>query len=141
MSMFLSKALAFALGAGLIFSVTSVEAAQRTTRLVQQRNQHVANYCGSNPTAPSCNDWRRNRSSWGDNDYRDLYRSNRHRREFNSNDAANMFFFSIGSAISNQPYVRRGSSHVRMCQARYRSYQVRTDSYMGYDGSWHRCNF
>ncbi|MCA3559836.1 MAG: BA14K family protein [Aestuariivirga sp.] len=30
--------------------------------------------------------------------------------------------------------------HVAWCQGRYRSYNVRTNTYMGYDGRKHRCN-
>ncbi len=32
------------------------------------------------------------------------------------------------------------SDHVRWCAERYRSYDPRTDTYMGYDGYRHRCN-
>ena len=32
-----------------------------------------------------------------------------------------------------------GDAHVRWCQSRYRSYDVRTDTYMGYDGYRRRC--
>lgn len=35
---------------------------------------------------------------------------------------------------------RLGSRHVAWCQGRYRSYNVRTNTYIGYDGLQHRCN-
>ncbi len=40
-----------------------------------------------------------------------------------------------------RPYYYRtaGSSHVRWCLNRYRSYSPRSDTFMGYDGYRHRC--
>ena len=35
--------------------------------------------------------------------------------------------------------VRRGYSHVEACYARYRSYDARSDTFIGYDGRAHRC--
>ena len=32
-------------------------------------------------------------------------------------------------------------SHVARCQARYRSYDARSDTFLGYDGYRHRCNY
>lgn len=29
--------------------------------------------------------------------------------------------------------------HIARCEARFRSYDRRRDSYMGFDGEWHRC--
>lgn len=29
--------------------------------------------------------------------------------------------------------------HIARCEARFRSYDRRRDSYMGFDGHWHRC--
>jgi hypothetical protein len=140
MKKLLSTSMALLFGVSLLINAASANAAERNTRLVQQRNEHVANFCGRNPSARSCNDWSRNHSSWSDQNYRNFYRSNRYRRDFNGNDVGAMFMFSIGSAIGDRGYVRGRSSHVKECQARYRSYQVRTDSYLGYDGNWHRCN-
>ena len=36
-------------------------------------------------------------------------------------------------------YYGGGSSHVRYCLSRYRTYSVRTDTFVGYDGYRHRC--
>lgn len=33
-----------------------------------------------------------------------------------------------------------GHSHVRWCRNRYRSYNPRTDQFLGYDGYYHYCN-
>ena len=35
--------------------------------------------------------------------------------------------------------VRYDDAHTRWCKKRYRSYNVRTDRYLGYDGRFHRC--
>ncbi len=55
----------------------------------------------------------------------------------------------VGGALSNERYYERprplyrvrpgGSSHVARCEARYRSYDARTDTFLGYDGHRHRC--
>lgn len=37
------------------------------------------------------------------------------------------------------PVYRGGYSHVDACYARYRSYDPRSDTYIGYDGRAHRC--
>ncbi|WP_321342533.1 BA14K family protein [Breoghania sp.] len=36
-------------------------------------------------------------------------------------------------------YRRGGRAHVNWCLRRYRSYNPRTDRYLGYDGRYHRC--
>jgi hypothetical protein len=36
-------------------------------------------------------------------------------------------------------YAYAPNSHVAWCQSHYRSYNVATDSYLGYDGFYHRC--
>lgn len=141
MKKLLSTSLAFMFGVGLMLSAGTAGAAESRSRLVQQRNQHVASYCDRNPKARSCRDWRNNHSNWNDQNYRNFYRDNRYQRDFNAADVGVMFMFGIGSAIANQSYVRSSSPHVRYCKARFRSYQVRTDSYLGYDGIWHRCIF
>ncbi|WP_417681331.1 BA14K family protein [Roseibium sp.] len=37
------------------------------------------------------------------------------------------------------PRYRRSHAHVRWCLNRYRSYNPRTDQYLGYDGYYHYC--
>ncbi|CAN7553149.1 BA14K family protein [Rhizobium sp. LjRoot30] len=44
----------------------------------------------------------------------------------------------IGGAIANSR--NDGGSHEEWCANRYRSYSVRTDTYVGNDGRRHRCN-
>jgi hypothetical protein len=37
-------------------------------------------------------------------------------------------------------YSGQSSGHVQWCHNRFRSYNAATDSYLGYDGQYHRCN-
>ncbi|WP_245514811.1 BA14K family protein [Jiella endophytica] len=48
----------------------------------------------------------------------------------------------VGGALADHGHVRRAypaGGHVARCDAHYRSYDVRTDTFMGYDGRRHRC--
>ena len=55
-------------------------------------------------------------------------------------------FWALGTAalLANRDYYdrgyNRGDAHVEYCLDRYRSYDVETDSFLGYDGDYHRCN-
>jgi hypothetical protein len=55
----------------------------------------------------------------------------------------------LGTALNDDYYddppprryrYRLDDDHVDYCLDRYRSYDVRTDSFLGYDGDRHRCN-
>jgi len=41
---------------------------------------------------------------------------------------------------SGYAYQGGGVDHIQYCMNRYRSYDPRSDTYMGYDGYRHRCN-
>jgi hypothetical protein len=65
------------------------------------------------------------------------------RHNFGNSIAAGILGFGLGAIIGgaiNDRGVGYSSSHVSRCEARFRSYDRRTDSYMGYDGYRHRCN-
>lgn len=55
-----------------------------------------------------------------------------------------LFGFALGAALANS-YNNRSYSyggrdwHVARCEARYRSYDAGTDTFLGYDGQYHRC--
>ena len=55
---------------------------------------------------------------------------------------SNVWNFEIGDNYGyyGGGYRNVGSRHVAWCQGRYRSYNVRTNTYTGYDGRQHRCN-
>lgn len=113
-----------------------------------QRDRVITSYCDRNPRDRDCRSYRN--GGWHDSDYDRFYRS---RRSGLDNIASGLFGFGfgaiLGSAIANSNnnndrVVGRvydgGSSHVQACYARYRSYDARSDTYMGYDGYRHRCN-
>ncbi|KKB11369.1 hypothetical protein VE25_13135 [Devosia geojensis] len=107
----------------------------------------------------------RNRHRWGDDDYRVFYRDRRDNLDAIAAGALGLTFGAIlGSALSqpqprvndrviyldDEPYYRdrypshprysdAWEAHVAACYARYRSYDERTDTFMGYDGYRHRC--
>ena len=51
------------------------------------------------------------------------------------------YIVNEGPAYPRRYYrpVNRGYSHVDACYARYRSYDARSDTFIGYDGRAHRC--
>ena len=102
-----------------------------------QQDRFVSDRCNRNPNWRGCDDWRRNHHRWGQNDYRRWYRWNQPNI---GNFAAGLFGFAVGAAIANGVNNSRGyDSHVARCEANYRSYNPRTDMFLGYDGQYHRC--
>jgi len=103
----------------------------------KERDRFVSERCIEHPRWRGCDDWRKNRHRWSDNDYRRWYRWN---EPSIGGIAAGIFGLAVGAAIVNS--INNGgysSSHVARCEARYRSYNARTDMYLGYDGQYHRC--
>jgi hypothetical protein len=86
-------------------------------RSYQQQGPFGGSFCDRNPGSRQCNNW--------------------NNRDSGSNIAAGIIGLAVGAAISgNRGY---GTDHVRACQNRYRSYNVRTDTFLGYDGFRHAC--
>jgi hypothetical protein len=103
------------------------------------RDRYVARYCESHPRDRDCRDWRNDRHGWDDRRYQSWYRQ--HYNNPGDAIAAGIFGLAVG-AIANSA-INSGnmsSSHVQRCEARYRSYDRRSDSYVGFDGDRHRCN-
>ena len=78
-------------------------------------------------------------------DYHRRYYDNRryYRKRDNHGDAvaAGVLGFALGAAIvgaSRSPNYGM-SSHQQYCASKYRSYDPRSDTYMGYDGYRHYC--
>ena len=103
----------------------------------QQQDRYIGNFCDRNPNAGQCSDWRSNRSHWSNSQYQGFYRTHRNDSTFGGNVAAGLFGFAVGAALSGSPGYT--SNHVSACENRYRSYNVRTDSFLGYDGMRHAC--
>ncbi len=67
--------------------------------------------------------------------YRDHYRH----RDFRADDAlAGVFGFAAG-VIAGSVNGAANGSHVAACEDRYRSYDRRSDTYLGFDGIRHDC--
>jgi hypothetical protein len=137
MKKFLSIASSAALVA--VTSVATIAPADAAPSWQRQRD-YVANWCRSNPNDRDCRDFRSNSHRWGHSTYSNWYRHHRYQRGFDPL-AAGIFGFAAGAIIGGAASAARAnsSSHVAACQAQYRSYDVRTDTFLGYDGARHRC--
>jgi hypothetical protein len=131
-----------------LMAVTSTVPAQAQNSLSWgQRDRVISTYCDRNPRDRDCRSYYGGR--WSDRDYNRFYSRNRVGLD---NIASGLFGFTfgaiIGGALANQNnggygdrvIGRADSSHVDRCYARYRSYDERTDTYLGYDGRRHLCN-
>jgi hypothetical protein len=132
--MILGAAAVALVSAGTLASVTPAAAANRN---FQQQDRYIGKFCDRNPNASQCNDWRSNRSRWNNNQYQSFYRSHRHNRGFGGSSIAALFGFAAGAAIAGA--ANNNDGHIQACRSRYRSYDVRTDSFMGYDGVRRPC--
>jgi hypothetical protein len=103
----------------------------------QQQDRYIGDFCDRNPSAGQCYEWRSNHSNWGYGQYQGFYRNHRNDNGFGGNLAASLFGFAAGAAMNGSPGYT--SNHVRACENRYRSYNVRTDTFLGYDGFRHAC--
>lgn len=103
----------------------------------QQQNRDIGNFCDRNPNAGQCQDWRSNHSHWNEGQYRNFYQIHRDNADFASNFIADLFGFEFGPTKKNLPGSM--SAHVRACEQKYRSYDARTDRFLGYDGLFHLC--
>ncbi|GHA36432.1 hypothetical protein GCM10007989_35700 [Devosia pacifica] len=145
-----SKSICAAALCGLV-SISAIVPASAQSSLVQakpdERDRVVTTFCSRHSNLEDCRDYRSGR--WDRRDYDRFYR--RHNNDLD-NIASGLFGFTfgaiIGGAIANSQrdndviYLDRGSrsnAHIRACYDRYRSYDVETDTYLGYDGIRHPC--
>jgi hypothetical protein len=103
----------------------------------ERQDHYVSSYCENNWRDRDCQDWRDNRHSWNESRYNNWY--GRHHRDLGADDAAAAIFGFVAGAAASAITGGAGSSHVAACEARYRSYDHRTDTLMGYDGQRHYC--
>ncbi|HVW93284.1 MAG TPA: BA14K family protein [Devosia sp.] len=102
-----------------------------------RRQAFVADWCRTHPGDPDCRSF--GRGGWSDSQYRAWYLRHQHDRGF-APGAAGLFGAIIGGAIgAAAANSARSSSHVRACEARYRSYDPSSDTYLGTDGRRHAC--
>lgn len=130
-------------GAALVLASTLPAPAQS----YPQRYRYVYTYCQQYPDDPDCYDFGRYGHRWSGNRYDDWYRRHYGNYGYNGADAAIATIFgmvagAIANSAMNAPSRNRviGDDHVQRCAARFRSYDARSDTYMGYDGFRHTCN-
>lgn len=106
----------------------------------RDQDRFIENYCGGRWDR-DCNDWRDNRHSWDRDRYSRWYDD--HRDSFGPEDAAaSIFGFVAGAAAGAITGSINGAtygSHEARCEARYRSYDPASDTFVGLDGDRHYC--
>jgi Ni/Co efflux regulator RcnB len=129
----------------LATSVIAPASAAQRNRHHSDREQYMQNYCGRHNDS-DCRDWNNNRGRWDDARYNSWYERHRHDRDFHdygpADAAATIFGFAAGAAAGAITGTINGAtngSHVAACEARYRSYDRSSDTYMGHDGYRHEC--
>jgi hypothetical protein len=126
--------------ASMIGAMTVASAAPAEAASMNQRMGMVDNYCRTHPRDNDCNDWHRNGHRWNDRSYQGFY--TRHHSAF-PNAAASIFGLAAGAIIAgavNSANNNSSSAHIRACEARYRSYDARTDTFLSTNGRRYACN-
>jgi len=144
MNTFVTKFTAIALTGIMALSSIAPVQAQDHSLNAEQRKQVVQAYCQKYPQDPDCNGW----WFWSARDYDAYYYRNRNDLE---PLIAGIFGLAIGAIIagaianSNKPAPAPGArntfdaEHVARCASRYKSYDARTDTFLGNDGLRHAC--
>ncbi|MEF2073042.1 BA14K family protein [Consotaella sp. CSK11QG-6] len=117
----------------------------------RDRERYVEQYCSRHSNDRDCRDFHRGHNNWDNDRYQRWYRDHH-----DGKDAAAAAIFGLaagaiaggvvaGATRDRTPPPRgRGmpeaSGHQQACAQKYRSYDYRSDTYMGYDGQRHRCN-
>lgn len=99
------------------------------------RDGYIADFCDRYPLDRDCADWRANRTRWSEARYRSWLRD---RRLDGDRQTAALFGFRERT-VETRPSATTGADHVAACSAAYRSYDIATDSYVGFDGVRRRC--
>jgi hypothetical protein len=94
-------------------------------------DREIGDFCDDHPRSRDCRDWHDNRRYWDRDDY------------VSFSTRTGLSFGIIVEDDDDDDY-RRGyalsDSHIDRCEARYRSYDAETDTFLGYDGERHYCN-
>ncbi len=131
-----------ALGAGVACIVVATSgiltpATAGSRHNYREQERVMGNYCDSHRGDHDCWDWNHHRDRWDKSRYHHWY--GRHRHDFGPADAAAAIFGFVAGAAANAAAGTANTSHQAACDARYRSYDWSTDTYMGYDGRRHEC--
>ena len=125
--------------ASLAVAATVVPPTTASAQRFRDRDVYIERYC-SDRWDNDCDDWRDNRHSWNRDRYDRWYDS---RRDYFGPDdaAASVFGFIAGAAAGaiTGSINGVGGSHVARCEARYRSYDRGSDTYMTYGGERRYC--
>lgn len=141
------------LAAAALTGVTAITAAvpvqaQSFSMSYGQRYKVIETYCDRHPRDRDCRGFYG--GGWGDSDYYNFYNSRRSSIDPIATGILGFTFgAALGSIIANSGNNHRGGdvlvyrqgapSNVAACYARYKSYDERTNSYLGYDGIRHQC--
>jgi hypothetical protein len=135
---------ATALAGTLAISAVAPAAAQSVSFSIGQRDRVIDRFCDYNPRNRDCRDYYD--GEWDRGDYLSFYRSNRAGLD---NVAAGLFGFTFGAIVAGALADRDDRSvvsydddwraHVEACYDEFRSYDARTDTYLGFDGDRHQC--
>ncbi len=138
MNKIFSTAVVAVLATGAI--ATGAMAGSRDHSRFSQQDRYVQSYC-SNNYDDGCSDWSRNHDSWDQAHYQGWYRDHYRNHDFGADNAvAGIFGFAAGVMTGSMVNGGAGSgAHVAACENRYRSYDHRSDTYLGYDGRRHDC--
>lgn len=147
MNKYVTKLTAIATSGLMVLSSFAPVQAQGNSLSFEQRKQVVQAYCQKYPMDSDCSGW----WFWDARAYDSFYYRNRSDLE---PLIAGLFGLAIGAIIagaianSNKPAPAPRPSaghnfdaeHVARCAARYKSYDARTDTFLGFDGVRHPCN-
>lgn len=129
--------------AALVISITGLAVASPAFAAPgshMQQDQYIGNYCTSYPSDHQCSDWRSNHSHWSSNQYHSFYMDHERSAGFGGDFAAGLFGFAVGATIAAAANNSGDyDSHVAACENYYRSYDVNSNTYLGYDGIRHQC--
>lgn len=139
---------AFALSSAAMIGLAAPTQAQSISFSTGQRYQVIETYCDRNPWDRDCRGFYD--GGWNDRDY---YRFYNNRRSSIDSIASGLFGFTFGAALGaiiangnnnsgGDRVISRASvddGHVAACYARYKSYDARTNTFLGYDGIRHEC--
>ena len=141
----MNKAIGAALASVVLVtsSIGTVASAEpRHHRQFDRHDRVIQNQCRNN-WDNDCRDWNSNRGRWDETRYNRWYRDHHRDRGFRGdNAAAAIFGFAAGAAASVITGSINGGtygSHVARCEARFRSYDRPSNTYLGYDGDRHEC--
>ncbi len=147
------RSLCTALAAGMLLTINTPQVSAQSYR---SRDEYVVEYYRNNPRDRDYRRWEERR--WRDDDYRRWYRRH-HRHDHDNNDnlgAAALFGLAAGAlasgvflnqnnsgVLAGRPsasgYAQGSSGWLSYCSSKYRSFDARSGTYLGYDGQRHVC--